>query len=83
MKIIAVVSKNYQVPHDTMILVYFTDIDKAIAYAKQYLADKSAKDVSDLLPPDEDESKWNHRLEYKSHYGSYPCALEFQEIEVL
>lgn len=83
MTIIAVVSKNYKVSRDTMILYYFSNMEKAIAYAKQYLIDKSARDVSELLPPDKDNYKWNSRFEYNSHYGNYPCGLEFEEIEVL
>lgn len=82
MEIIAVRSKNYKVPGDTMIQAYFTNMNKAIQFAINYLKQKEAKNVTEVLSPDLDNYKSFSRIEYTSHYGYYPCALEFMPIHV-
>ena len=80
--IIAAKSVNYEVPSDTQILEYFSNTDLAILFAKEYLSTKKAKDVTEVLQPDPDNYKFNARIEYKSYYGEYPCAIEFKIIHV-
>jgi hypothetical protein len=79
-QVIAIVSKNYKVKEQET-LIHFTNMSKAIDYAKEYMKEKLAKNVSELLPVDQERFR-GERFEYDSYYGGYPCGLEFEKISV-
>ena len=82
MEIIAVQSKNYNVPTDTQILAYFSNKEKAIEFCKEEWKRIQPKNLTELLPKDKASYKYYERFEYDSYYGNYPCTYELIPITV-